>query len=44
MDAFMATQITEQDEAEVDLAQRAITDVEAFAELCRRHPRMAVTF
>ena len=44
MDAYMATQITEPDEAEVDLAQRAITDIEAFAELYRRHPRMAVTF
>ncbi|HEX5943069.1 MAG TPA: RNA polymerase sigma factor [Anaerolineales bacterium] len=33
----MATQVKEQDEAEVDLAQRAITDIEAFAELYRRH-------
>lgn len=37
MDALMATQVKEQDEAEVDLAQRAITDIEAFAELYRRH-------
>jgi RNA polymerase sigma-70 factor (ECF subfamily) len=37
MDALMATQITEQDEAELDLAQRATTDLEAFAELYRRH-------
>jgi RNA polymerase sigma-70 factor, ECF subfamily len=37
MDALMATQVNEQDEAEVDLAQRAITDIEAFAELYRRH-------
>ena len=37
MDALMATQIKEQDEAEIDLAQRAITDIEAFAELYRRH-------
>jgi RNA polymerase sigma-70 factor, ECF subfamily len=37
MDALMATEITEPDEAEVDLAQRAITDIEAFAELYRRH-------
>ena len=37
MDALRATQRKEQDEAEVDLAQRAITDIEAFAELYRRH-------
>jgi RNA polymerase sigma-70 factor, ECF subfamily len=37
MDALMATQIEEQDASEIDLAQRAITDVEAFAELYRRH-------
>jgi RNA polymerase sigma-70 factor, ECF subfamily len=37
MDALMATQIEEQDETEIDLAQRAITDIEAFAELYRRH-------
>ena len=37
MDALMATQVKEQDEAEVDLAQRAMTDIEAFAELYRRH-------
>jgi RNA polymerase sigma factor (sigma-70 family) len=37
MDALMATQREEQDETEVDLAQRAITDIEAFAELYRRH-------
>ena len=37
MDALMATQINEQDAAETDLAQRAMTDREAFAELYRRH-------
>jgi RNA polymerase sigma-70 factor (ECF subfamily) len=37
MDALMATQMEEQDEAEADLTQRAITDTEAFAELYRRH-------
>lgn len=37
MDALMATQINEQDAAETDLAQRAINDIEAFAELYRRH-------
>ena len=37
MDALRATQRKEQDEAEVDLAQRAITDIEAFAELYRHH-------
>ena len=37
MDALRATQRREQDEAEVDLAQRAITEIEAFAELYRLH-------
>jgi len=37
MDAFMATQINEQDRDERDLAQLATTDIEAFAELYRRH-------
>jgi len=37
MDALMATQFKELDEADVDLAQRASTDLEAFAELYRRH-------
>lgn len=37
MDALMATQINEQDKDEHDLAQLAITDIEAFAELYRRH-------
>ena len=37
MDALMATQIDEQDATESDLARRAITDIEAFAELYRRH-------
>jgi RNA polymerase sigma-70 factor (ECF subfamily) len=37
MDALMATQIKEQDADETDLARLAITDIEAFAELYRRH-------
>jgi RNA polymerase sigma-70 factor (ECF subfamily) len=37
----MATQSTEQDQAEIELARQAITDIEAFAELYRRHlPRV----
>jgi RNA polymerase sigma-70 factor (ECF subfamily) len=37
MDALMATQLKQQDKDEIDLAQRAVTDIEAFAELYRRH-------
>ena len=37
MDALMATQINEQDVDENDLARLAISDIEAFAELYRRH-------
>jgi RNA polymerase sigma-70 factor, ECF subfamily len=37
MDALMATQIKEPDEVDADLAQRAMTDIDAFAELYRRH-------
>lgn len=37
MDALMATEIQEQDAAERDLARHAVTDIEAFAELYRRH-------
>ena len=37
MDALMATQIKEPDKDERDLARLAITDIEAFAELYRRH-------
>jgi RNA polymerase sigma-70 factor (ECF subfamily) len=37
MDALMATQLKQQDKDEIDLAQHAITDVDAFAELYRRH-------
>jgi RNA polymerase sigma-70 factor, ECF subfamily len=37
MTALTATQPNEQDKEENDLARRAITDVEAFAELYRRH-------
>jgi RNA polymerase sigma-70 factor (ECF subfamily) len=37
MDALMATQLKEPDKDERDLAQLAITDIEAFAELYRRH-------
>ena len=41
MDAFMATQIKEPDADETNLARLAITDIEAFAELYRRHlPRV----
>jgi RNA polymerase sigma-70 factor (ECF subfamily) len=37
MDALMATQLQQQDKDEIDLARHAVTDVEAFAELYRRH-------
>jgi RNA polymerase sigma-70 factor, ECF subfamily len=37
MDALMATQIKEPDEADAHLAQRAMTDIDAFAKLYRRH-------
>jgi RNA polymerase sigma-70 factor (ECF subfamily) len=37
MDALMATQLKQQDKDEIDLARHAVTDVEAFAELYRRH-------
>ncbi|RPI90881.1 MAG: RNA polymerase sigma factor [Chloroflexi bacterium] len=37
MDALMATEIKSQDQDEIDLARHAITDVNAFAELYRRH-------
>jgi RNA polymerase sigma-70 factor, ECF subfamily len=37
MTALMATQINEQEKYESDLARQAITDIEAFAELYRRH-------
>jgi RNA polymerase sigma-70 factor (ECF subfamily) len=37
MDALMATPPKRQDKDELDLAQHAITDVDAFAELYRRH-------
>jgi len=38
MDAFMATtEIKQQDQDETELVRHAITDVEAFAELYRRH-------
>ena len=41
MDALMATQLKEQNEDERDLARLATTDIEAFAELYRRHlPRV----
>ncbi|HEY3473436.1 MAG TPA: RNA polymerase sigma factor [Anaerolineales bacterium] len=33
----MATQLKDQDEADVELARQAVTDIEAFAELYRRH-------
>jgi RNA polymerase sigma-70 factor (ECF subfamily) len=33
----MATKLAEQDQDEAELARRAITDIEAFAELYRRH-------
>lgn len=37
MDALTATQLKQQDKDEIDLARHAVTDVEAFAELYRRH-------
>ena len=37
MTALMATQLNDQEKDEIDLARHAITDVEAFAELYRRH-------
>ena len=37
MTALMATKPREQDQDEVELARQAITDIEAFAELYRRH-------
>jgi RNA polymerase sigma-70 factor (ECF subfamily) len=37
MTALMATKHREQDQDEVNLARQAITDIEAFAELYRRH-------
>jgi RNA polymerase sigma-70 factor (ECF subfamily) len=37
MNALMTAEIKQQDKDETDLARRAITDVEAFAELYRRH-------
>jgi len=37
MTALMATKIKQQDNDETDLAQHAITDVDAFAELYHRH-------
>jgi RNA polymerase sigma-70 factor (ECF subfamily) len=37
MNALMATEIRQQDKDETDLARHAITDVDAFAELYRRH-------
>ena len=37
MDALMATQIKEPDTDESDLTRLAVTDIEAFAELYRRH-------
>lgn len=37
MTALMATQMTEQEQDEIDLARHAISDIEAFAELYRRH-------
>ena len=37
MTALMATQSKEQDADEIDLARLALTDIEAFAELYRRH-------
>lgn len=41
MNALMATQAKPQDTDEPDLARQAITDIEAFAELYRRHlPRV----
>ena len=37
MTALMATQPKEQDKADVELARQAVTNIEAFAELYRRH-------
>jgi RNA polymerase sigma-70 factor, ECF subfamily len=37
MKALMATRIKEQDSEEIQLVQQAITDIDAFAELYRRH-------
>lgn len=37
MDALMAAQLKQQDKDDIDLAQYAVTDVDAFAELYRRH-------
>lgn len=37
MDALMATQPNQQDQDELELAHHAITDIDAFAELYRRH-------
>jgi RNA polymerase sigma-70 factor (ECF subfamily) len=37
MDALMASRIKEPDTDETDLARQAVTDIEAFAELYRRH-------
>ena len=37
MNALMATQPQQQDREEIDLARQTITDIEAFAELYRRH-------
>jgi RNA polymerase sigma-70 factor (ECF subfamily) len=39
MNALMATEIKQQDKDETDLAHRAISDVDAFTELYRRHLR-----
>jgi RNA polymerase sigma-70 factor, ECF subfamily len=37
MDALMATRIKESDNDEANLARQAVTDIDAFAELYRRH-------
>jgi RNA polymerase sigma-70 factor (ECF subfamily) len=37
MDALMATELEQQDKEEIDLAHHAMTDIDAFAELYRRH-------
>jgi DNA-directed RNA polymerase specialized sigma24 family protein len=37
MTALMATQLNDQEKDEIDLARHAITDVEAYVELYRRH-------
>jgi RNA polymerase sigma-70 factor, ECF subfamily len=37
MDAIMATEAKEPDPKEIDLARDAVTDIDAFAELYRRH-------